>query len=416
MKYIRFWALLLTLCLLGGCLAGCGDSEGPNTDILNDSEVEDILDEDTTTQATQPGSTEIAPETSAAESTTLPLTESTVPTDTTGTQAPVQTQEPVQTQSPVHTTAAPTTTAAPQAPVTSGATNAPVTTTTTTQVTTTVSSKHVMTYTTTTGYTTTTKDKTKGKAIKILAIGNSFSVDAMNNHLYDILESAGYTDITLGNLYIGGCSLDTHYANLKSNAAAYDFYLNTDGDWSKTASTTLSAGLNAANWDYITVQQVSSDSGRPALYNNLKAFMSLLTQKKPRARFYWHMTWAYQQNSDHWAFAHYNKDQMTMYKAIVDTVQSQVLTQADIDGVIPAGTAIQNLRTSALGDTLTSDGHHLKDTYGDYTAALTWFCILTGESTDKVQYRPATIADSWDAIAQAVENARKAPFAVTNCK
>ena len=425
MKLTRLLALMLAMMMLVGCLAACGDSDAPTLSV-SDADTEDTLPADTATgdgQATQPGATDSAPEVSTSDSTTLlPSGESTDPGESTSgtsaTRAPGQSQTGHSTKTPTTQPGSnrPQNTTTTKAPSASGTTGASATAPSNTKVTTTVSSKHVMTYTTTTAATTTTKDKTKGKSIKILAIGNSFSVDAMNNHLYDVLASAGYTDIILGNLYIGGCSLDTHYANLKSGAAAYEFYLNTDNYWEKRGGVTLSEGLGAANWDFITVQQVSNDSGRPTMYSNLKAFMALLKQKKPRARFYWHMTWAYQQNSSHWGFAHYDKDQMTMYKAIVNAVQKQVLTQPNIDGVIPAGTAIQNLRTSALGDTLTSDGHHLKDTYGDYTAALTWFCALTGEKLEKVKYRPATIADNWDAIAQSVENALKKPYQVTKCK
>mgnify|MGYP003302332229 CR=1 FL=1 len=75
--------------------------------------------------------------------------------------------------------------------------------------------------------------------------------------------------------------------------------------------------------------------------------------------------------------------------------------------------ARENLRTSGLGDTLTADGYHLKDTYGDYTAALTWFCSITGESPEAVEYRPATIADHWEDIAHAVKSAISTPYAVT---
>ena len=114
---------------------------------------------------------------------------------------------------------------------------------------TTTSGKKVVTFTTEEITTTTTKDKSKGKTIKILAIGNSFSVDAMQNHLFDVLEKAGYTDITLGNLYIGGCSLDMHYDNLKSNKAAYTFYLNTDGQWSQQANATAGTAFGKARWD-----------------------------------------------------------------------------------------------------------------------------------------------------------------------
>ena len=55
---------------------------------------------------------------------------------------------------------------------------------------------------------------------KILAIGNSFSVDAMQ-HLWEILNGEGYTDFVLGNLYIGGCSIDGHKARIESGAADY---------------------------------------------------------------------------------------------------------------------------------------------------------------------------------------------------
>ena len=102
-----------------------------------------------------------------------------------------------------------------------------------------------------------------------------------------------------------------------------------------------------------------------------------------------------------------------MYKAIVSTVQEKVATNSLIDGIIPSGTAIQNLRTSALGDTLTADGYHLLDSYGDYTAALTWFCTITGEKPEVVTYRPSSVADHWDEIAQTVTNAVKSPYAVT---
>ena len=279
---------------------------------------------------------------------------------------------------------------------------------------TTTSGKKVVTFTTEATTTSTTKDKSKGKAIKILAIGNSFSVDAMQNHLFDVLEKAGYTDITLGNLYIGGCSLDMHYDNLKSNKAAYTFYLNTDGQWSQQANATAGTAFGKARWDVVTIQQVSSFSGLPKQYGNLQGALELIKQKEPQAKIYWHMTWAYQQDSRHEAFPYYNKDQMTMYKAIVSTVQEKVVTNSLIDGIIPSGTAIQNLRTSELGDTLTSDGHHLDDTYGDYTAALTWFCAITGAAPSDTDYRP--VRSYWDAVMQSVSNAIDKPYQVTKCK
>lgn len=42
--------------------------------------------------------------------------------------------------------------------------------------------------------------------IKVLAIGNSFSVDALQ-YLYNILAEVGYDSVTIGHLTIGGSSL-----------------------------------------------------------------------------------------------------------------------------------------------------------------------------------------------------------------
>ncbi|MBR3778145.1 MAG: DUF4886 domain-containing protein [Clostridia bacterium] len=252
-------------------------------------------------------------------------------------------------------------------------------------------------------------------SLKILAIGNSFSVDAMNNHLYDVLKSAGYDEVVLGNLYVGGCSLDQHWNYIQNNQKAYTFYKNNNnGKWGAPSGYDVLTALKSEEWDVITVQQASPTSGQPESYKNLQNLVNWIEQNKtnPNAKIYWHMTWAYQQDSTHSAFPNYGRDQMTMYNAIVDATQNTAMKVENIDGLIPAGTAIQNLRTSGLGDTLTSDGHHLLDTYGDYTASLTWFAAITGKSLDLVDYIPTSIADHHFDIARAVAHAVYAPYAI----
>ena len=63
------------------------------------------------------------------------------------------------------------------------------------------------------------------KSVKLLAIANSFSDDCME-HVYGILKSLGVENIELGNLYIGGCSLDQHCANLRGDLPNYEFRTN----------------------------------------------------------------------------------------------------------------------------------------------------------------------------------------------
>jgi len=255
------------------------------------------------------------------------------------------------------------------------------------------------------------------RSVKILAIGNSFSVDAMKNHLYDIFKSADYDQIILGNLYIGGCSLDTHWNNINSGLTAYQYQKNDDnGEWVYTENVAPLTALQDETWDIITIQQASPDSGNPDTYGNLQNIVNWINANKTNsnAKVLWHMTWAYQQNSTHEGFANYGNDQMTMYNAIVNAVQNNVLTVNGINGVIPAGTAVQNLRTSGLGDTLTADGYHLKDTYGDYVAALTWFRAITGESLDLVTYWPESVVDYKADIMQAAARAVYNPYEVTD--
>lgn len=55
--------------------------------------------------------------------------------------------------------------------------------------------------------------------MNILSIGNSFSKDA-HRYLHQIARADGM-DIQACNLYIGGCSLGTHYRNMLSEERAH---------------------------------------------------------------------------------------------------------------------------------------------------------------------------------------------------
>ena len=259
-------------------------------------------------------------------------------------------------------------------------------------------------------------EKEVRKDFKVLAIGNSFSSDSVE-YLYQIAKDAGMEDVKIGNLYIGGCSLETHWNNALNNKSSYTYYKNTTGTFTVSTSSIYRA-LRDEEWDIIVLQQVSGLSGQPASYEpyltNLKNYVNE-HKTNPDAKLAWNMTWAYQENSSHQDFPKYNSNQLTMYNAICDTVQSEISNDSDFSYVIPAGTAIQNMRTSYIGDNLTRDGYHLSIPMGRYIAALTWFKALTYKPIDNIQYAPDGI-DSGDyvAIKEAVNNAYKNPFEVTN--
>ncbi len=253
--------------------------------------------------------------------------------------------------------------------------------------------------------------------MKILAIGNSFSVDAMT-YLYDIAKAEGIQDIVLGNLYIGGCRLETHYSNAKTNTNAYEYYKNTNGSWMKTDNVAMLDGILDEAWDVITMQQASGSSGIEDTYTPyLEALVDYVKNNMTNkdCRFAWHMTWAYQQNSTHEEFCKYRNNQQTMYEAITSTVSGSDIIKSRFSLLIPSGTAIQNVRGGFYGDTLTRDGYHLNET-ARYIAGYTWFSALTGKKLDTLALKPDLLNITSDAeifIARAVNTAIKTPFSVS---
>lgn len=257
-----------------------------------------------------------------------------------------------------------------------------------------------------------------GKTLKVLAIGNSFSNNT-TEYLYDIATAEGMTEIVLGRLYIPSCSLLMHADNVMNDKPAYVYYKNTIGLWDKTEEVTLLHGLLDEDWDIITLQQNSGDSGKPASYEGfLQIVLDYVNQNKtnPDAKLVWHMTWAYQGDSTHKAFPSYGSSQDMMYKAIVDATQQKILTNDAFCAVIPAGTAIQNARTSYFGDKLTKDGYHLNE-LGKVIASYCWYATLVGKPLDQISLTRVPglgiSENDKEIIREAVNNALAAPYAVT---
>src|SRR5690606_28833385 len=172
------------------------------------------------------------------------------------------------------------------------------------------------------------------------------------------------------------------------------------------------------NWDYVIFQQASPLSRNydvlmeslPVLDRFVSAKVSLVTQ------FVYYQTCAYQHDPDHKGFANYDHDQLTMYKAIAD-VSKKVSKLGDFKYIIPAGTAIQNARTSSMGDTFTRDGYHLQLDYGRFTAACTWYEKIFGEDVRKNSYKPEKVTELQAKIAkEAAHKAVKNPYSVSKVK
>lgn len=240
------------------------------------------------------------------------------------------------------------------------------------------------------------------KVIRILAIGNSFSEDAIEHYLYDLAKAENIA-IEIGNLYIGGASLSLHWKNANENQGAYTYRkIDVDGNKSQLHNISIQDALKDANWDYISFQQVSSLSG---LYNSYNPFLQQLldfttkNSNNPEVKFILHQTWAYAKDSSHEGFIHYNSDQETMYASLAETYR-RIYEDHKFDLLVPAGTAIQNGRNTKIGDNFTRDGYHLDLNIGRYTAACTWFEALTNISVVGNHFHPENLKDFEIEIAQ----------------
>lgn len=242
--------------------------------------------------------------------------------------------------------------------------------------------------------------------LRVLAIGNSFSEDAIEYYLHELAAEAG-VKIIIGNMYIGGASLELHWQNAQENADAYEYRkISVDGEKVRIPNTSIATAINDEQWDYISLQQVSGHSGQ------LKTFMETLPQLlayvkdlNPNAEteYILHQTWAYASSSTHSNFPNYNKDQDLMYTSIVDAVgKAKDLT--GMDHLVPSGTAIQNGR-SVLGEQFTRDGYHLSLELGRYTAACTWFEYLTGASAVGLKFAPEGLTPQEIKVAQEAAHA-----------
>lgn len=254
------------------------------------------------------------------------------------------------------------------------------------------------------------------KQIKLLAIGNSFSEDAVENYLCDLVKANGDT-IIIGNMYIGGCLLERHYNNSVTNSTDYSFRKIENGVLSRTSGITLREAFENEKWDYVSFQQVSQNSG---IYETYFPYLdSLIAYAKkhianPNLKIILHMTWAYAQNSTHSGFVNYGNDQRRMFCSIVETTQ-RVARKIDAEMIVPSGTAIQNARTSSLGDVFNRDGYHLELTYGRYTVACVWFEKLFGISAIGSRFKPVNISSYQARVAQyAAHYACRNPWVVTS--
>ena len=217
----------------------------------------------------------------------------------------------------------------------------------------------------------------------MLCIGNSFSWDAVEQELVPLCDEKN-VQVEIHNLYYGGCSLQQHAEFLLKDTAAYSHRVCTNAEPRVIKDTiSLRQALQDGDYDYISLQQASHDSGIRSTYEPwLSMLVDTIRAYQPNARICWMQTWAYSQDAKHPNYPRYHNNQQEMWDSIMACTPKQL-------PVIPCGAAIQLARQTKLGDSLCRDGYHLNYVYGRYTAACVWYEMITGKDVRCNRYKNA---------------------------
>lgn len=208
--------------------------------------------------------------------------------------------------------------------------------------------------------------------MKVLSIGNSFSCDAQR-YLHRLAKKDG-VDIKTVNLFIGGCSLRTHYLNMLQDSASYVLGFNGEETGFKVS---ISQALSSDDWDVITLQQASQFSPKSeTYYPYLEELAKCVRKYCPRAKIYIHQTWAYEDGSERLKSVGYESEAQ-MYSDI-EKAYKKAKEIINADGIIPCGRAMFYATKFGL-EKARRDTFHASLGAGRYLLALTWYKALTGK-------------------------------------
>ena len=244
------------------------------------------------------------------------------------------------------------------------------------------------------GWAQTPADTLRGDSIvRVLAIGNSFSQDAVEQYLWELAREAGI-EMIVGNAYRGGQGFQSHWTDITEENNTFEYRKVRDGRRSNKPHQALADIITDEPWQFITFQQVSQESGLTETFEPCLTYLIDYTkslQTNPHAALGYHQTWAYSHDSTHGGFANYGNRQEAMYDSICRAVQWAMSQHPELSFVVPSGTAIQNARTTWLGDNMNRDGYHLDLKMGRYTAACAWLETITGISPVGFSFHPEGI-------------------------
>lgn len=267
----------------------------------------------------------------------------------------------------------------------------------------------------------------KNETIRVLAIGNSYAVDAFE-YLDEIAESEG-VNLELRIAQQSGATFTKHW-NTWTATTEEDRKKYTENGEKVDIAHFLEDG---SRYDYITIQQSSAHSGDEENYLvNAENVVKYIRERQPTAEILIHKTWSNEKGSPVTAFVEtYNSDRDYMTAQIDKCVENArvVLGKVKTDSglevspggkplrYIPSGDAVTLARQSEMFDTtytlkanwddvnnywapetidesttisLHRDSYHMSRRFGRYLVGLVWYRVLTGNSVANNQYTNAS--------------------------
>ena len=266
------------------------------------------------------------------------------------------------------------------------------------------------------------------KPLRVLMIGNSFSVSVMRE-LPNIVDAQSEYVLDITSLYIGGCSLERHireYETAKKDPSHRPYsvtrYVTGQGRLKRVYGNLIMA-LDAQKYDIITIQEASPKSFFTDGWTKYgDRLVAVVREKQPQAKLLIHQTWSYRSNSPQ--LKKWNLTQETMFRKVREVVADRAKHFGC--GVIPMGEAVQIWRKKAdkvtplalpaeelekyksadkvppyrtcKGDLvgcyrrnkrgkIWCDLTHLNGD-GNYMQGCVWFAFLFGADATKITYKP----------------------------
>lgn len=237
--------------------------------------------------------------------------------------------------------------------------------------------------------------------MNVLAIGNSFSQDA-TRYLHQIAK-ADDCKLLVTNLYIGGCPLNLHFRNMLTEKKAY--FLESNGE--KTGfHVSLKEALLNRDWDYVTMQQVSTLSGDYQSYQPyLNRIAEYVKELVPKAKLVIHQTWAYEEGSERLVDNLGYAKQHDMYNDL-KAAYEKAAKDINADMIIPSGDLFAELQKSGI-KRVYRDAFHASLGPGRYALGLLWYKCLTGNSVtdnDFSYFDEPVLAEEVEIAKRCVEN------------